>query len=242
MSDGGYSDDDSECAQSDSDGSDAESKVKFVTKVFKNPKGEVVMARMPSDEASELEASQNTLGALPPREGKSVEGTTDDEEGLAELTDEEYLIASPVVLGFAFSEKQWLEFSVSSVKDIKWNEDAWDSLVLEPATKDLIQALVKSRKYSAAQTIDDVIQGKGKGLVSKFSLPFKKRHANISSRPTRASRNGKDAHGRGHQRAAQMPAVYGLGWRAGHRLAISGSGAAEDIGHLPRLGSDSAVG
>ncbi|KAK0385696.1 hypothetical protein NLU13_6873 [Sarocladium strictum] len=40
-----------------------------------------------------------------------------------------------------------------------------DSPVSEPETKDLMQALVKSRKFHAANTIDDVIQSKGKGLV-----------------------------------------------------------------------------
>lgn len=42
-----------------------------------------------------------------------------------------------------------------------------DSPVSEPETKDLMQALVKSRKFHAANTIDDVIQSKGKGLVSE---------------------------------------------------------------------------
>ncbi|OAA46148.1 ATPase, AAA-type, core [Metarhizium rileyi] len=92
-------------------------------------------------------------------------------EACLDFIDEDYLLASPVVLGFSFSEKQWLEFAVSRVHDIKWNGDAWDSLVLPPETKDLIQALVKSRKQNATQTIDDVIQGKGKGLVTVLHGP-----------------------------------------------------------------------
>lgn len=90
-----------------------------------------------------------------------------DENSPPEISDEDYMMASPFVAGFSFSEKMWLEFRVSGVKDIEWNEKAWDSLVLPPSTKNLIQALVMSRKYHATQTIDDVIQGKGKGLVSK---------------------------------------------------------------------------
>lgn len=82
------------------------------------------------------------------------------------LTDEDYIMASPVVLGFAFAEKQWLEFKVSNIGEVKWNDDAWDSLVLEPQTKDLIKALVTSRRNNASKTIDDVIQGKGRGLVT----------------------------------------------------------------------------
>lgn len=69
------------------------------------------------------------------------------------------------MLGFAFAEKLWVELSVSGVKEISWNESAYSSLVLEPKTKDIVKALVESHKYHAAESIDDVIQGKGKGLV-----------------------------------------------------------------------------
>lgn len=99
------------------------------------------------------------------KDGKSSKD--EDKVVIPDLTDDEVLLSSPVVLGFAFADKQWLEFKVSGISDIKWNDQAWDSLVLEPETKDLIQALVTSRKNNASKTIDDVIQGKGKGLVSK---------------------------------------------------------------------------
>jgi hypothetical protein len=88
-----------------------------------------------------------------------------------EFTEEELLIASPVVLGFAFSEKLWLEFSVSGIKEIEWNHEAFDSLVLPPNQKSIVKALVESHTFSAAKNIDDVIQGKGKGLVAVLHGP-----------------------------------------------------------------------
>lgn len=88
-----------------------------------------------------------------------------------EFTEEELLIASPVVLGFAFSEKLWLEFSISGISDIDWNEDAFDSLVLPENQKSIVKALVESHTFRAAQNIDDVIQGKGKGLVAVLHGP-----------------------------------------------------------------------
>ncbi|KAF2768256.1 hypothetical protein EJ03DRAFT_274584 [Teratosphaeria nubilosa] len=87
------------------------------------------------------------------------------------FTEEELLLTSPVVLGFAFSEKLWLEFSLSGVKDITYNEDAFESLVLPPNQKDIVRALVESHKFNAAKTIDDVVQGKGKGLVAVLHGP-----------------------------------------------------------------------
>ncbi|KZM21553.1 uncharacterized protein EKO05_0000712 [Ascochyta rabiei] len=80
------------------------------------------------------------------------------------FTEEELLIASPVVLGFAFSEKLWLEFSLSGIEEIQWNAEAFESLVLPDRVKSNLKGLVSSHRFNAARTIDDVIQGKGKGL------------------------------------------------------------------------------
>ncbi|KAJ5094968.1 hypothetical protein N7532_007259 [Penicillium argentinense] len=88
-----------------------------------------------------------------------------------EFTEEELLIASPVVLGFAFSEKLWLEFTISGISDIEWDVDAFDSLVLPSNQKSIVKALVESHTFHAAENIDDVIQGKGKGLVAVLHGP-----------------------------------------------------------------------
>ncbi|KAJ5885853.1 hypothetical protein N7504_011689 [Penicillium tannophilum] len=88
-----------------------------------------------------------------------------------EFTEEELLIASPVVLGFAFTEKMWLEFTISGISDIDWDKDAFDSLVLPANQKSIVKALVESHTFHAAQNIDDVIQGKGKGLVAVLHGP-----------------------------------------------------------------------
>lgn len=91
---------------------------------------------------------------------------TDEDGNMARhvFTEEELLIASPVVLGFAFSEKLWLEFSLSGIEEIQWNAEAFNSLVLPDRIKSNLKGLVSSHRFNAARTIDDVIQGKGKGL------------------------------------------------------------------------------
>jgi len=91
---------------------------------------------------------------------------TDDMGNMANhiFSEEELLIASPVVLGFAFSEKLWLEFSLSGIEEIQWNPEAFESLVLPDKIKSNLKGLVSSHRFNAARTIDDVIQGKGKGL------------------------------------------------------------------------------
>jgi hypothetical protein len=89
-----------------------------------------------------------------------------------ELTDEDYLIASPVLLGWAFNEKLWLEFPVETVEEITWNDKAFDSLVLPEDQKAIVRALVESHTASTgSNTIDDIVAGKGRGLVSVLHGP-----------------------------------------------------------------------
>lgn len=83
----------------------------------------------------------------------------DEDAKERDFTEEEFLIASPVVLGFAFSEKLWLELTVSGINHIDWNEGAYDSLVLPDDQKSIVKALVKSHTFAGSRNIDDVIQG-----------------------------------------------------------------------------------
>lgn len=66
--------------------------------------------------------------------------------------------------------KKWLTFSIGSVKDIRYNEGAFDSLVLPDDHKELILALTESQ-VAHRETFDDVIQGKGKGMIMLLSGP-----------------------------------------------------------------------
>lgn len=83
-----------------------------------------------------------------------------------EFTEEEFLIASPVVLGFAFNEKLWLELTVSGINHIEWNEGAYDSLVLPDNQKSIVKALVRSHTFEGGRNIDDVIQGSYLAVLS----------------------------------------------------------------------------
>lgn len=146
---------------------------KMKVKVILDDKNEPRIVEVPVD-ADGQEIKVEKLDAVPSTVAKKEDETAvveEDKKALPVFTDEEYLIASPVVLGFAFAEKLWLEFTVSGVKEITWNEGAYDSLVLEDNTKAIVKALVESHKYHPAESIDDVIQGKGKGLVAVLHGP-----------------------------------------------------------------------
>jgi len=144
--------DESGCCECDSDldidGDDDGEKIKFVTKVYQDDKGNVQFIRMPKfgeDESGGKEKLDKVAAKGEDSPQESGEDATSQPPGtnkakpVPEFSDEEYLIASPVVLGFAFAEKLWLEFTVSGVKEIQWNETAYESLVLEPKTKDIVK-------------------------------------------------------------------------------------------------------
>ncbi|KAH0611205.1 uncharacterized protein H6S33_011632 [Morchella sextelata] len=101
-------------------------------------------------------------------------GKVNEKQGLKEdlipeeMTEEELLLCSPTVLGFSFGDKLWAEFAVDRIMEIEFNNDAFDSLVLPEAQKTIVRALVESHtgNKDSKVTFDDVIKGKGKGLVA----------------------------------------------------------------------------
>jgi hypothetical protein len=143
------------CCSDDEEGSETE-KDKLRMVMWKDQSGKKWPIKIPQS-VIDKEAGNNPE--------VKIEGEEDGTENKRHVfTEEELLIASPVVLGFAFSEKYWLEFSLAGIEEIKWNAEAFDSLVLPDRIKQNLKGLVSSHRFNAAKTIDDVIQGKGKGL------------------------------------------------------------------------------
>ena len=63
-----------------------------------------------------------------------------------------------------------MKFNIASVKEIQWNETAFENLVLPGDHKELILALTESQRANR-DTFDDIIQGKGKGMIMLLSGP-----------------------------------------------------------------------
>ncbi|KAK6088878.1 AAA family ATPase [Seiridium cupressi] len=91
-----------------------------------------------------------------------------------ELLDEDRLLANATVRGFAFTHKRFLEFFVENLSQIEWNTKCFDQLVLDPAPKRTVQALVSMharRSKDEAGAFDDIVKGKGQGLVMVLHGP-----------------------------------------------------------------------
>jgi SpoVK/Ycf46/Vps4 family AAA+-type ATPase len=71
--------------------------------------------------------------------------------------------------GYSLKMKKWLDFFVEQVTDIKWNTEAFDKLVLPTDQKELILAFSESQLEGSS--FDDIISGKGKGIICLLSGP-----------------------------------------------------------------------
>ncbi|KAB8265747.1 P-loop containing nucleoside triphosphate hydrolase protein [Aspergillus pseudonomiae] len=92
---------------------------------------------------------------------------------LKPLNDEKRLLATPMQRGYSLKDKKWLEVPLEGVRDIVWDSQAFDSLVL-PAEQQrlhcLILAIAKAQSKQM-DTFDDVVQGKGRGVILQLSGP-----------------------------------------------------------------------
>jgi hypothetical protein len=86
----------------------------------------------------------------------------------------EYLMyISPLVKGYCLKAKLWLQFYIDDLRPMEWNLEAYDHLVYPEEQKDLVLSFVQHHNSSApaADAFDDVIKGKGNGLVLLLSGP-----------------------------------------------------------------------
>ncbi|KAF2728325.1 P-loop containing nucleoside triphosphate hydrolase protein [Polyplosphaeria fusca] len=80
------------------------------------------------------------------------------------LPDELLPLCTPTLKGYSLKTKNWATFLVDNVHEIVWDDRAFDSLVLPPGYKDLILSFTANQN-SSETLIDDVIEGKGQGIV-----------------------------------------------------------------------------
>ncbi|KAI1135019.1 P-loop containing nucleoside triphosphate hydrolase protein [Hypoxylon sp. FL0543] len=84
------------------------------------------------------------------------------------LSKNHYVLCNASMKGFDFQAKEWVYLYVDHVKDIVWNDDAFEKLVLSPEYKKIIWAFVDAQ-LSGSDDFDDVVRGKGKGIILLLS-------------------------------------------------------------------------
>ncbi|KAE8445487.1 hypothetical protein EG329_013377 [Mollisiaceae sp. DMI_Dod_QoI] len=76
----------------------------------------------------------------------------------------DFLLLMPhKIFGFSMQSKKWVSLKVAWITPVVWNREAFDSLVVDGETKELVKALVTNQITKEKGT--DLIEGKGNGLV-----------------------------------------------------------------------------
>jgi hypothetical protein len=118
-----------------------------------------VAGRIMLDSATFYQQNEYT-DLLKPEVETEVEGSS--------LKDIDLLYCNAMIGGFGFRQKKWCLFAINQLEPVVWNLDAFSKLVMDTRKRNLIHTLVKSHR-NGAETFDDVVSGKGKGLVGLLS-------------------------------------------------------------------------
>jgi len=112
-----------------------------------------------------------------------ITGKHDDTPAWEGLTDEQLVLASPLVYGFSLADKLWckilslfasphivtdqvkVEFTVDNVIHFEWDDEPFTNLVLPRDQKQVVLSLVEAHSLGISQGFDDFVKGKGQGLV-----------------------------------------------------------------------------
>ena len=86
-------------------------------------------------------------------------------EASFEFSDEETMTCRPYLPGFSLELNRWGLFSVADITEVAYNDTAFDGLILPENQKKLISSLLERQDHQQDDAFDDLIQGKGKGLI-----------------------------------------------------------------------------
>lgn len=145
-----------------------------------NPDKKVRVSRLKADDMQPLGSSDEFDSDY---DDYSDDSGSDDGIGITEscppmpegttgfcMGEEQFLICTDILRGYSLKEKKWMKFPIGGIKEIHWNEQAFDSLVAPPEQKDLILAFAQTQAKNK-DCFDDVISGKGRGIIMLLSGP-----------------------------------------------------------------------
>ncbi|KAH7127558.1 P-loop containing nucleoside triphosphate hydrolase protein [Dactylonectria macrodidyma] len=86
---------------------------------------------------------------------------------------EELAFMSDMIGGYALKNKYWVQFYIEDIEPMVWNDQAFSHLVYDEQQKDLVLSFVENHnlKNNSQGVMDDVIVGKGQGLIMLLSGP-----------------------------------------------------------------------
>ncbi|KAK4104187.1 hypothetical protein N658DRAFT_493685 [Parathielavia hyrcaniae] len=117
-----------------------------------------------------IEATMGEVDDNTTRHTRTSSTTLDDlaqdaEQVLHISRDDFNLLFPALVPAFGLKSKDWRWVMADGLQDVVWNSTAFESLQYDEGTKNLVRALIRGHKRGLRTGFDDLIAGKGQGLV-----------------------------------------------------------------------------
>ncbi|KAH8655432.1 hypothetical protein BX600DRAFT_469621 [Xylariales sp. PMI_506] len=105
-----------------------------------------------------------SVSPKPSQEDERFQNMPESIPAESSLTEDQLLILPAIIPGYSLREKKWVTLKIEQTGEVLWNKKAFERLVLDRETKDLLRALIDVR-MSSTKKFSDLVEGKGNGLV-----------------------------------------------------------------------------
>ncbi|KAI0385085.1 hypothetical protein F5Y04DRAFT_246801 [Hypomontagnella monticulosa] len=89
---------------------------------------------------------------------------SDVNKSTSAVTDLQLVTMPPIIAGFSLAKRCWGYFLIDDISEIEWSNQAYDDLRIDESKKASIRKILEEHR-SAPVAFDDIIPGKGTGLV-----------------------------------------------------------------------------
>ncbi|EQB51863.1 hypothetical protein CGLO_08551 [Colletotrichum gloeosporioides Cg-14] len=105
-----------------------------------------------------------TYSQMHPPEGVNEDSISPDisHDSHLDLDGDFFKCLPATIPGFNMQKKEWVNLDVEFIEDVEWNDQAFEHLVIDTETKELVKAVVTTQLRAEENT--DLIRGKGNGL------------------------------------------------------------------------------
>ena len=86
-------------------------------------------------------------------------------EAISDLSDEEIMTCDYLLPGYSLELKAAGFFKIANITEVAYNDNAFQGLILPEIHKKLISSLLQRQDHQQDDEFDDLIRGKGKGLI-----------------------------------------------------------------------------
>lgn len=137
-----------------------------------NPRSPPGPSHLRFDATGRIMIDCRTFHRIDADEAFSVTPFVEEDRREGKLTDTDQILTNSSVRGYSMAAKMFVELTVDKITPITWNTKCFEELVLDSTTKKTVQALVSTHsKQKADDGFDDIVKGKGQGLVCVLHGP-----------------------------------------------------------------------